>query len=158
SKVGQDRGWQDLRPASRRGHSHPDRRTRGRCALTNRPGTRHLFVLVGLIYLLSFPYHPRLRSPNELSRLMQTRALVDFGELNLDRAMGIYGPVGDLSFFRGHYYPSKAPFLSFAAVPIYWTLRVVTGSGIGRVPEIPLVFTARLFLTVLPTLIILILI
>jgi hypothetical protein len=89
---------------------------------------------------------------------MQARALVDFGELNLDRAMGIYGPIGDLSFFRGHYYPSKAPFLSFAAVPIYWTLRVVTHSGIGGVPEIPLVFTARLFLTVLPTLIILILI
>jgi hypothetical protein len=89
---------------------------------------------------------------------MQTRALVDFREPSLNRAMQVYGRVGDLSFFDGMYYPSKAPFLSFAAVPIYAGLRVLSGGPIGSVPELPLVFAARLFLTVIPTLLSLILV
>src|SRR5262249_5295401 len=70
----------------------------------------------------------------------------------LNRAMRLYGPVGDLSVVGGRYYPSKAPLMSFAAVPIYWVLRELAGGRPGLVPEIPLVFFARLFLTVLPTL------
>jgi hypothetical protein len=102
--------------------------------------------------VLSFPYHPRLRSPNELSRLMQTRAIVDFKELDLNRTMRLYGPVGDLSVVGTHYYPSKAPLMSFAAVPVYALLRAVSGGRAGVVPEIPLVFWSRFFLTVAPTL------
>jgi hypothetical protein len=83
---------------------------------------------------------------------MQTRALVDFGELSLNRAMRIYGPVGDLSVYSGRYYPSKAPLMSFAAVPVYAVLRALVGGSPGTVPEIPLVFFSRLFLTILPTL------
>ena len=104
-----------------------------------------------------FPYHPGLRSPNELSRLMQTRALVDFGELSLNRAMRVYGPVGDLSFREGLFYPSKAPLLSFAAAPVYVVFRNLAGGQVGAVPEIPLIFFARLFLTIAPTLILLVL-
>lgn len=116
------------------------------------------YGLLVALYVLAFPYHPRLRSPNELSRLMQTRALVDFGELSLNRAMRVYGPVGDLSIVDHRYYPSKAPFLSFAAVPIDWTLRSFAGGEIGAVPEIPLVYFSRLLLTVTPTLLSLLLI
>jgi 4-amino-4-deoxy-L-arabinose transferase-like glycosyltransferase len=83
---------------------------------------------------------------------MQTRALVDFGELSLNRAMRVYGPVGDLSVVEGRYYPSKAPLMSFAAVPVYAVLRAAAGGVPGAVPEIPLVFFSRIFLTVLPTL------
>jgi hypothetical protein len=83
---------------------------------------------------------------------MQTRALVDFGELSLNRAMRLYGPVGDLSVLEGRYYPSKAPLMSFAAVPVYAVLRSMAGGHPGVVPEIPLVFFSRLFLTILPTL------
>ena len=54
---------------------------------------------------------------------MQTRALVDFGELSLNRAIRVYGPVGDLSIFEGRLYPSKAPLMSFAAVPAFTTRR-----------------------------------
>ena len=113
--------------------------------------------MVVAIYLLSFPWHPLLRSPNELCRLMQTRALVDFGELSLNRAIRLYGPVGDLSIFEGRLYPSKAPLMSFAAVPVYAVLRALVGGRPGSVPEIPLVFFSRLFLTVLPTLLSLVL-
>jgi hypothetical protein len=88
---------------------------------------------------------------------MQTRALVDFGELSLNRAMRVYGPVGDLSVYSGRYYPSKAPLMSFAAVPVYAALRVLAGGSPGSVPEIPLVFYCRLFLTILPTLLSLVL-
>src|SRR4029453_1702943 len=95
---------------------------------------------------------PGLRSPNELCRLMQTRALVDFGELSLNKAMRVYGPVGDLSVREGLYYPSKAPLMSFAAVPVYAVLRSLAGGRPGMVPEIPLVFFSRLLLTILPTL------
>lgn len=86
---------------------------------------------------------------------MQSRALIDFGELSLNRAMRVYGAVGDLSVRNGLFYPSKAPLLSFAAAPIYAVLRSLAGGTIGSVPEIPLVFFARLFLTALPTLLLL---
>jgi hypothetical protein len=111
-------------------------------------------LLVGL-YVLTFPYHPGLRSPNELCRLWQTRALVEYGTLDINRALQDYGYVGDLSVKDGRYYPSKAPLLSFSAVPIYAVLRVVGGGFRYAVPEVPLVFFSRLFLTVLPTLVML---
>lgn len=122
---------------------------------------RALFGLVAVIYLIAFPYHPGLRSPNELCRLWQTRSLVEYGKLEInrvlaDRADG-YGPVGDLSVMhvpgqRWRYYPSKAPLLSFAAVPVYAVLRVLGGGTPHAVPATTLVFWARFFLTILPTL------
>jgi hypothetical protein len=88
---------------------------------------------------------------------MQTRAIVDFGELDLNRAMRIYGAIGDLSVVGGRFYPSKAPLMSFAAVPVYAVLRAFNGGTPGSVPEIPLVFWSRLILTVAPTLAMLVL-
>jgi hypothetical protein len=117
---------------------------------------RVLFGSVAALYLLAFPYHPGLRSPNELSRLWQTRALVEYGSLDINRALRDYGYVGDLSFKDGRYFPSKAPLLSFAAVPIYLVLRAWGGGGRYAVPEIPLVFWSRFFITVLPTLVMLV--
>jgi len=65
--------------------------------------------------------------------------------------------VGDLSVYSGRYYPSKAPLMSFAAVPVYAVLRALAGGSPGTVPEIPLVFFSRLLLTILPTLLSLVL-
>ena len=107
------------------------------------------------MYVLAFPYHPGLRSPNELCRLMQARAIVDFGDLELNRAMQVYGPVGDLAVYRARYYPSKAPLMSFAAVPVYAGLRAILGGTPRAVSELRLVYFSRLFLTVLPTLLVL---
>lgn len=114
--------------------------------------SRALWVVIGALYLSLFTYHPQLRSPNELCRLWQTRALVEYGTLELNRALVEYGYVGDLSVKDGRYYPSKAPLLSFAAVPIYALLRLYGGSSRYAVPEIPLVYWSRLLLTALPTL------
>jgi hypothetical protein len=138
------------------------------------------WALVLALYLLPFPYQPCLNSPNELCRLWLARALVDHGSWELNPTLREHGMVGDLSCTaelpdgtlrpcvgpdapRGqpairHYYPSKAPLLSLAAVPVYAALREAgvypPGPPEGRRPgeEGPLVFWARLFVTVLPTL------
>ncbi|MBM4379404.1 MAG: hypothetical protein FJ086_08905 [Deltaproteobacteria bacterium] len=138
------------------------------------------WALVLALYLLPFPYQPCLNSPNELCRLWLTRALVDHGSWEINPTLREHGMVGDLSCTaelpdgtlkpcvgpdapRGqpalrHYYPSKAPLLSLAAVPVYAALREAgvypPGPPEGRRPgeEGPLVFWARLFVTVLPTL------
>jgi hypothetical protein len=117
-----------------------------------------LYAPVVALYLLAFPYHPGLRSPNELCRLWQTRALVEHGTLEINGALRDYGYVGDLSVKDGRYYPSKAPLLSFAGVPLYKGLSVVGGGGRHAVPELPLLYWHRLLLTVLPTLLMLVLV
>lgn len=116
------------------------------------PRGRALTVLVVALYVLAFPYHPGLRSPNELCRLWQARALVEYGTLDVNQALRDYGYVGDLSVKDGRYYPSKAPLLSFLAAPIYAALKVAGGGHKYAVPELALVYWSRLFLTVLPTL------
>jgi hypothetical protein len=111
---------------------------------------RVAFALVAALYLLAFPYHPGLRSPNELCRLWQTRALVDHGTLGLNETIREFGMVGDLSRREGVLYPSKAPALSFAAVPIYWVLKKFPTDPLRL--ELQQVYWSRLFITVLPTL------
>lgn len=137
------------------------------------------FALVGALYLLSFPYHPGLRSPNELCRLWQARSLIDFGTLSINGTVAQLGQVGDLSCVlvveengvrrnspcvgpnvattgtpvAQFLYPSKAPLVSFLAAPVYWVLK----SGGGSVGELKQVFWSRLFVTVLPALALLLL-
>lgn len=111
------------------------------------------YSLLAALYLLSFPYHAKLRSPNELCRLWQARSIVEDGSLVINGVMQRYGGVGDLSVKDGRYYPSKAPLLSFLATPLYAAQRAV----LGRAPDdVSQVFLARLLITILPTLVMLI--
>jgi hypothetical protein len=129
-------------------------------------------LLPALAYFSVFPYLPELRSPNELCRLHQTAALWDHGTLEINAVLNERGWVGDLScvavargpgraiaeraacprvqgdprFSERHYFPSKAPLLSLAAVPAYAALKAFR----APVPELALVFFARLLCTVLP--------
>lgn len=134
--------------------------------------------LVAALYLLSFPYHPGMRSPNELSRLFMARALVDHGKLSINEVLQVQGGVGDLSCtvtvevngkdvlwpcvgkaFPGPvksgplYYSSKAPLLSVLGAPVYWLLKQVK----EPVGELAQVFFSRLVITVLPALLLLVL-
>lgn len=130
------------------------------------------FALLAGLYLLSFPYHPGLRSPNELCRLWQSRSLIDFGTLDINGTLSQLGAVGDLSctavvqgpdgqklepcvgpfaaragVVARYYYPSKAPLVSFLGAPVYWVLK-----ALGPVSELRQVLFSRLFVTVLPAL------
>jgi 4-amino-4-deoxy-L-arabinose transferase-like glycosyltransferase len=133
------------------------------------------FALVAALYLLSFPYHPGLRSPNELCRLFQSRSLVDFHTLNINGELQQLGMVGDLSctsqvqgdpklypcvgpdaprqnVVARFYYPSKAPLVSFLGAPVYWVL-----TKFGPVTELSQVLWSRLFVTIIPALLLLVL-
>ncbi len=141
---------------------------------------RHWALLLpSFIYLYIFPYLPALRSPNELCRLLQTRALVDRRSVEIGEELRVHGHVGDLScvavarggdgrvierkacpeargdprFKEQHYFPSKAPLLSFAAAPVYLALKIVH----GNVPDFALMFFARLACVILPSLLLLVL-
>ena len=134
------------------------------------------------VYLFVFPWLPELRSPNELCRLHQTRALVDHRTFEINQVLAERGWVGDLScvaiardeagnaverrpcpqvrgqarFHEEHYFPSKAPLLSVAAAPVYLLLEAVRGER--GVSESALVFFARLFCTALPAALVLVLV
>ena len=141
---------------------------------------RHWSLLLpAFVYLYVFPYLPQLRSPNELSRLLQSRALIDHHSLEIGEELRTQGPVGDLScvavargangairdriacpqtrgnplYNEQHTFPSKAPLLAFAAAPVYAALKFAHGD----VPEFALVFFARLVCLVLPSLLLLVL-
>ncbi|WP_133139929.1 hypothetical protein [Legionella genomosp. 1] len=111
-------------------------------------GFRVLYFFIVLLYFLPFSYHPNMRSPNELCRLWQAIAIVDNHKLSVNEVLKTHGMLGDLSFYEGFYYPSKAPFLSFAAVPVYGALKSISSSD----DEVTLVYWARVFVTLLPTL------
>ncbi len=125
------------------------------------PSLRNLALIASGAALLSvFPYIPATRSANELVRLWQTRALVDFGTVELNPAMRAYGVVRDMSVMRDehgypHFYPSKAPLLSFAAAPVYAALKALHGGDAVSIGEPALVYFCRLFCTVLPALLVL---
>jgi hypothetical protein len=138
-------------------------------------------ALVAGLYLLSFPYHPGLRSPNELCRLWQARSIIDHHQVSIDQTMREFGPVGDRSctltvlvtengvekeqlfscvqgqppgrVIAQHRYPSKAPLVSFLAAPVYWLLKQVQ----DPVPELAQVFFSRLLVAVFPTLLLMVL-
>ena len=108
-------------------------------------------LVIGM-YLLVFPYHPALRSPNELCRLWQARALIEDHTLSVNGPLIRYGYVGDLSKKDNLYYPSKAPLLSFLAAPVYAMIR-----GQQAPSDVTQVYWSRLFLLVIPSLLFLVL-
>lgn len=140
------------------------------------PGPQIGFGLVAALYLLSFPYHPALRSPNELCRLWQSRSLVDHGTVVINETLREFGSVGDLScvarvrvgdaeqlvscvqppppgaqLIEARYYPSKAPMLSFLGAPVYAVLKALK----APVTESSQVLFSRLVILIAPTLVML---
>lgn len=78
------------------------------------------FVLVAVSYLYAFPYFEKLRSANEMPRILQTQEFVDKGRLWLDERRADMSSQFDTSFGPdGHQYPNKAPGPSFVAIPVY---------------------------------------
>jgi hypothetical protein len=137
-------------------------------------------VLPAFVYLYIFPYLPALRSPNELCRLLQSRAIIDHGTIEIGDELREHGWIGDLScvaaardaqgrvtarlpcpqargnpqFKEERYFPSKAPLLAFAAAPVYGVLKLVHGD----VPEFALLYFARIACLIIPSLVLLLLV
>jgi hypothetical protein len=96
--------------------------TRARAATLRRHAA---WICVALAYLTVFPYYARINNPNENVRIWMTRAIVDFHELNINRASATWGYVNDKAVVGGRLYSSKAPGASLLGVPIYAAERAV---------------------------------
>ena len=120
----------------------------GGAAMARSPSAPVFVALVLACYAWLFPWLPALRSPNELSRLYQARALVEDHALSVNDQIARHGAVGDLSLRDGRYYPNKAPGVSFLGAAAYDVLRVARG---GRpVSEAAAVFWLRLLVCMTP--------
>ena len=108
-----------------------------------------LVVAVLVVYAWLFAWFPALRSPNELSRLYQTRAIVNAHALSLNEEIARRGPVGDVAVRAGHYYAAKAPGISLLGIPVYAALRELRG-GDSRVTDRAGIYFLRLFACALP--------
>jgi len=106
-----------------------------------------LAVLVAYAWL--FPWLPELRSPNELSRLYQARAIADDHSLSVNAQLERHGPLGDLSLKDGRYYPNKAPGVSLLGAPVYAAVRALRG-GAEQVSDRAGIFFLRLVLCMVP--------
>ena len=106
-----------------------------------------LAVLVAYAWL--FPWLPELRSPNELSRLYQARAIADDHSLSVNEQLDRRGPIGDLSAKDGRTYPNKAPGISLLGAPVYAAVRALRG-GAERVSDRAGIFFLRLVLCMVP--------
>jgi hypothetical protein len=105
-------------------------------------------ALVLAAYAWLFPWIPELRSPNELSRLYQARAIVEDHALSVNQQIARYGPVGDLSVKDGRYFPNKAPGVSFLGAAVFAAVRAAYGGH--PVGEATAMFWLRLLVCMVP--------
>jgi hypothetical protein len=78
------------------------------------------FIIFAVVYLYAFPYFDKLRSANEMPRILMTKAMVDHHVFNLDKVQGELFTRSDTSVSpNGHIYPNKPPGPSLLAVPVY---------------------------------------
>ena len=109
-----------------------------------------VLILIGFIYLYSFPYFPKIHSANELPRIYLTMAMVDDGAFSIGRGIKRWGPTEDISEANGHSYSNKAPGSSILAMPAYVLLKAITG---GKPTLAQCMWTFRVATGVLPTMI-----
>ena len=96
-----------------------------------RPLTTKSFLLFAFIYLYSFPYFDRLRSANEMPRILMAQEIVERQTCRIDARLAEMGSRFDTSRgVDGHLYSNKAPGPSFLAVPVYAVLKFFKATSI----------------------------
>lgn len=106
------------------------------------------FAILALAYVYAFPYFDKLRSANEMPRLLQTQEFVDKGHFWLDERRADMTSQFDTSFGPdGKQYPNKAPGPSFVAVPVY-----VAAKALGAKTIATFTWAFRVFAVTLPAL------
>lgn len=119
---------------------------------------RHaLAFAVAAAYLYCFPYFEPMRHANELPRIYLTMAIVDHGTLAIDAGVDRWGSTADVSRWDGHHYSNKAPGQSFLAVPAYLAVKAIARAAGGEPTLAELTWAFRVFASVLPSLLFLIL-
>ncbi len=98
-----------------------------------------------------FPFFPNLGSPNELTRLYLTRAIVDDGSFSIDGPVSRYGHITDLAKADGRLYSDKAPGISLAGLPVYIVAKALVGWDAAGISNSSLLRLMRIFLAGLPT-------
>ena len=98
-------------------------------AATDVPRRRSLrwLAVFAFIYFYSFPYFEKLWSANEVPRVFLAEEMVDHHRLSIDLRMTGEARMHALDVGvapNGHFYPDKAPGLSFLAVPVYSLARL----------------------------------
>ncbi len=106
---------------------------------------------IGLVYLWFPNLYPAFLSPNELSRALLTRALVEEQSFRLDAGVARTGEFSDLARFGGHYYSDKAPGVSLAAAPVWAAWRRLAGPA-GADDDARAIRAGRLAVVTLPAL------
>ncbi|HUU01349.1 MAG TPA: hypothetical protein VM425_07930 [Myxococcota bacterium] len=122
--------------------------------LRARPSLLTPWLLAGSLWLMTawfFPFFPQLGSPNELSRLYLTRAIVDDGSFSLDGPISRYGAITDLATYKGRYYSDKAPGIGLSGVPVYVVAKALAGWNADAISTATLLRLLRIFLSGLPT-------
>jgi hypothetical protein len=128
--------------------------------MARRPAPRlpvRLLAFLALALLAAFPYFERIRSANELPRLMQGIALVEAGELAIDgpATRGIDpGPDIARSPVDERLYPNKPPGATVVAVVAFATGRVAAALVERPFTLRGYTWWARLFGGILPTLVV----
>ncbi len=116
-------------------------------------GARDLAVVstaLAVLYLWVPGLSPTFVSPNELSRILLTRAIVEEGGFAIDRGVERQGEVwSDLASYGGHYFSDKAPGLSFLAVPVLALLQPFGARAWG---DVRVIYACRLATVTLPAL------
>lgn len=121
--------------------------------LRARPSRYTPWLLAAGLWLMTawfFPFFPRLGSPNELSRLYLTRAIVDHGSFSLDGPVASYGEITDLARADGHFYSDKAPGIGIVGVPVYLVAKALAGWDAAAISNATLLRLERIFLSGLP--------
>ncbi len=86
------------------------------------------WLFVGLLiacHVYFLQIYPLFVSPNELSRLVLTSAIVDDRSITIDEAIKRFGNPQDKAFFNGHYYSDKAIGASLLGIPAFVLLRML---------------------------------
>lgn len=114
---------------------------------------RWALLIVAVAYIGFFPFFPKLHSANELSRLYLSWAIVYDHSFSISHQIREFGNIGDKSIRQGRYYSDKPPGIAFMSVlPIY--VRSLFGGHPNLSIDLRL---ARLFATILPGLLLLLL-
>ena len=117
------------------------------------PGRRwaaFLLLLACHVYFLQIYKH--FISPNELSRLLLTSAIVDDRTLTIDQAIARYGETQDRASFQGHFYSDKAIGASLLAIPPFTLMRAVEFATGATFTTQTAIFWLRVFTVTIPSL------